>query len=363
MFTPAPSEHGGAQRRAALLASAFADRGWEVRLLGRAAARAPLRVARRRRTTIVEAPAVRSPRLSAVLYLLVAVPLGALWGRPADLLLSLQLSSTTTAAAIAGTLSRTPVVALASTSGILSESDLVRSGRRRMPLRSVGWFVAQSPAAMAELSAIVGSDRVAIVPNPVASGMAVPPLPVTRSVMFAGRFSAEKDLACLLEAWRAVIGGVPDARLVLAGEAPLHRSVAQEISETLANDPALAATVALPGWLDDLHGALARVRVFVLPSLSEGMSNALLEACAAGRVVVASDIPANRAVLGDDYPLLFPAGDASALAAALRAALVSPAIGTAAVAAIASRMERFHPQTVVDQILHLSERARRPRHQ
>jgi glycosyltransferase involved in cell wall biosynthesis len=47
------------------------------------------------------------------------------------------------------------------------------------------------------------------------------------------------------------------------------------------------------------------------------MSNSLLEACAWGRVVVASDIPANREALGDDYPLLFPAGDAAALARAL----------------------------------------------
>ena len=52
------------------------------------------------------------------------------------------------------------------------------------------------------------------------------------------------------------------------------------------------------------------------------MSNALLEAMAAGRPIVATDVGANRRVLADgDFGVLVPASDASALAAAIADAL------------------------------------------
>ena len=58
---------------------------------------------------------------------------------------------------------------------------------------------------------------------------------------------------------------------------------------------------------------LGRTWVLVVPSRHEGGSNALCEALAAGRAVLATDIPGNRGLLGDDHPGLFPVGDAQAL--------------------------------------------------
>jgi glycosyltransferase involved in cell wall biosynthesis len=58
--------------------------------------------------------------------------------------------------------------------------------------------------------------------------------------------------------------------------------------------------------------------VFALPSLWEGMSNALLEAMAAGRAVVATAVDGNvEQVVPDETGLLAPARDADALATAL----------------------------------------------
>jgi dimethylhistidine N-methyltransferase len=62
---------------------------------------------------------------------------------------------------------------------------------------------------------------------------------------------------------------------------------------------------------------LARSRLLVLTSLSEGGANVVSEALAARVPVVASRIPGTTGLLGDDYPGLFDAGDTEALAALL----------------------------------------------
>src|SRR5205823_292274 len=72
----------------------------------------------------------------------------------------------------------------------------------------------------------------------------------------------------------------------------------------------------LPAW--KARRLIARARVLCITSQMEGGANVLSEAIAAGTPVLASRIPAMRAILGRDYPGLFPYGDTRALAALLR---------------------------------------------
>src|SRR5204862_7278686 len=65
---------------------------------------------------------------------------------------------------------------------------------------------------------------------------------------------------------------------------------------------------------------LARSRLALLTSRSEGGANVLSEAIAAGIPVVASRIPGSTGVLGSDYPGLFDMGDTQGLAALLHRA-------------------------------------------
>lgn len=72
-------------------------------------------------------------------------------------------------------------------------------------------------------------------------------------------------------------------------------------------------------WLGERSRAetlrrMSRCGCFVIPSFSEGCSNALCEAVALGMPVLASDIPGNRGLLGDGFPGYFPADDVRALA-------------------------------------------------
>ena len=73
----------------------------------------------------------------------------------------------------------------------------------------------------------------------------------------------------------------------------------------------------------DVPQLLASGDVFVLPSLQEGMSNALMEGMQAGLACVATDVGGNSEVLRGTG-LLVPAGDAAALADAIELLLVDP---------------------------------------
>jgi putative glycosyltransferase (TIGR04348 family) len=75
-------------------------------------------------------------------------------------------------------------------------------------------------------------------------------------------------------------------------------------------------------WLNELSHAqtmqqLSRCHLMVISSLMEGGAHVVTEAIALGVPVIASDIPGNRGLLGDNYPGYYKVGDAKALAKVL----------------------------------------------
>ncbi|HEX5818293.1 MAG TPA: glycosyltransferase family 4 protein [Gemmatimonadales bacterium] len=81
------------------------------------------------------------------------------------------------------------------------------------------------------------------------------------------------------------------------------------------------------GFRGDMPDVLASAAVVCLPSYREGMPGVLLEAAAAGRPVVTTDVPGCRdAVVPGETGLMVPARDADGLAAALRTLLADPAL-------------------------------------
>jgi glycosyltransferase involved in cell wall biosynthesis len=94
----------------------------------------------------------------------------------------------------------------------------------------------------------------------------------------------------------------------------------------LAENLGLADAVLFLGQRQDVPDLLNAMDVFVLPSYSEGVSLALLEAMAAGRPVIASAVGGLPEVVTDgDTGLLIPPRDADALAGALERLLGDPA--------------------------------------
>jgi glycosyltransferase involved in cell wall biosynthesis len=308
---------------------------------------------------VLEVPGFGNPRLGAFLYLVVAVPLGVIWGAGATAFLAIQLLSQTTVAGICAMVLRRPFIAMAISSGEVGELAYIQHTRLRRArlffLRRACALIAQNDQAVEELSEVAAPDRVRKLRNPLAT---IDPLPLVNAsgVMYLGRFSTEKDLPTLLRAWPHVLEEVPQARLTLVGSGGAFRSEEGLLVGMARRDPALAASVTFPGWVVEVRPFLAANDVFVFPSRSEGMSNALLEACAAGRVVVASDIPPNLEVLGSEYPLLFPQGDVDALGAAIVRAIRDEPSRAAACGVIKQRIQRFSKEEVVADLAREIER-------
>lgn len=323
MFSPGHSEVGGCSRRSRLLAEELAERGWAVIAICRTGSAYLPRVTRRGNLVAIDVPGFRT-RLGVVLYLILAFLAGLALGFRARFV-SVQLSSPSLVAGLCARIFRRPFVAFSSSSGEVSEireilESPIRSNIHARILQGASFLVAQTPDSAEELQVFVGPERVKIIHNP------MPPLvdaPLTGEphALYTGRFAAEKDLPILLSAWTAVADKHPDARLTLVGAGGDYRSVEDELRSLVGDSDILARTVTFTGWVSNVADYLHASDVYVFPSRSEGLSNALLEACAWGRIIVASNIPPNRVILGDDYPLLFPAGDVRALTSTLLAAL------------------------------------------
>lgn len=129
-------------------------------------------------------------------------------------------------------------------------------------------------------------------------------------VLFAGRLVPEKGLHHLLVASALASTG---RRLVVAGDSSMSSAYVSEV-KGLADE-----NVAFVGYqYGSRMAALFRhAALFVLPSELEGLPLVLLEAIAYGVPILASDIPPNREVLGDEG-WYFRTGDVGDLAAKLK---------------------------------------------
>lgn len=110
-----------------------------------------------------------------------------------------------------------------------------------------------------------------------------------------------------------------DAVVVLCGPESGGAEADASYAEACRADAArLGVRMIMTGRRDDVRAVLWTLDVFALPSLSEGMPNAMLEALACGLPCVGSDIPGIRHLLMDGAQgELFTAGDSAALANAL----------------------------------------------
>ena len=91
----------------------------------------------------------------------------------------------------------------------------------------------------------------------------------------------------------------------------------------------------------DVATWLCAADVFVLPTLNEGCSNAVLEAFSCGVPVVTSDLPFNRAIAEDGTALLVDPHDPHAIGEAIERLVTEPELGCRLAAAALRSSEAF----------------------
>lgn len=150
----------------------------------------------------------------------------------------------------------------------------------------------------------------------------------------AGRMVGVKDLDTML----AAVARLPGVHLALIGDGEERGAL-----EDRARRSDLAGRVHFTGWWTDMPGALADLDVVALTSRNEGTPLALIEAGAAGRAVVATDVGGVRAVVEHgETGLLCAPGSAEGVADGLGRLLADPALRTRMGAAARVRTsERF----------------------
>lgn len=128
-----------------------------------------------------------------------------------------------------------------------------------------------------------------------------------------GNFSPQKGHEYLIRAFAKVHEQLPASTLLLAGNGSLLEHCRQ-----LAQDLHLGSSVVFLGLVADIPSLLARSDVFVLPSLWEGLSLALVEAQASGLPAVVTAVGGNPEVVRAGLDgLLVPPASVDELAAAM----------------------------------------------
>ena len=136
-----------------------------------------------------------------------------------------------------------------------------------------------------------------------------------------GRLEPRKGHQTLIEAMPLVLERVPDARLSIAGHDPWDYG---KTLRSLIDRLGLDGKVELAGFQSDVGRFLDALDVFAFASVSEGFGQVLIEAMAASKPVVATDIPPINEIIKHEGSGLLAAPTKEAFADALTALLTQP---------------------------------------
>lgn len=141
-----------------------------------------------------------------------------------------------------------------------------------------------------------------------------------RLIITVGRLTEQKGQTYLIDAAPQIIETHPETHFLIVGEGELRSSLLAQVIKT-----GYTKHFHFLGNRQDVPNLLATAELFVLPSLWEGLSIALLEAMAAGKPIVATAVAGtNQVMLNHQTGLIVPPTDSPALAQAICQLLAQP---------------------------------------
>ena len=171
------------------------------------------------------------------------------------------------------------------------------------------------------------------------------------TILLTARMLKDKGIIELVEASRLLKQRGNIFRVILAGM--LDPGNPSAITEQEINQWQREGLIEWVGYQSDIAERLTQCHIVCLPSYREGLPLSLIEAAAAGRPIVATDVPGCREIVQDEWNgLLVPARDVAALAEALQKLLQNPQVrkeyglnGRQLV------LEKFTQETVIQQTM------------
>lgn len=242
-------------------------------------------------------------------------------------------------------------VRIGSRRGMNGDKSRAQVGLQRAAYSCAHIIVANSRAAAARLiDERVPAHKIAIIPNGLdlrafrRPARQQPP----RRVAVVANLRPGKGHDVLIDAAVEVLRHQPDATFEAIGDGSERNRL---MARARARQVGRAFTFA--GHREDIPARLAETDIFVFPSLSEALPNAVLEAMAAGLPIVASNVGGIPELISHERTgLLVAPGDAAALAASLLRVMTEPSLaarlGNAARVAAQARYSFHHMVTAFD---------------
>lgn len=180
-------------------------------------------------------------------------------------------------------------------------------------------------------------------------------LPINIPILFTtGRLVERKRLDVLIDAMPYIIQNNPDTILLIAGSGSYQADSVEGFLKEQVKTLNLGNHVQFLGLIDNVADYLKASNVFVFPSAKEGMPNAVLEAMAAGKPIVASRIGGVVDLVDDSCAYLLPVGDVNGFAQSIIEALAQPDIASAKATQAQKRVQtHFSVEAIADAYLKL----------
>ena len=204
----------------------------------------------------------------------------------------------------------TPVVLKMISGGVTARSTILMTSRlswfnrfKRRLLKNVDVFVCLNDELADEVKGLVPNARCLRIPNGVDSSYWSRPESARtykasigvgeyKTAIYVGRLVPEKGVDMLLKVWKAVVECFPKAKLFIVGDGPLASEMRDVAAQT-----GIAGSITFAGARKDFREILFAMDAFLLFSPNEGMSNAMLEAMAAGVPIICNDSPGTSGVI------------------------------------------------------------------
>jgi glycosyltransferase involved in cell wall biosynthesis len=177
--------------------------------------------------------------------------------------------------------------------------------------------------------------------------------PSARLITVVSRLNRMKGVQYFVDAAAILAARFPDVCFLIAGDGGSKKELEEQACRL-----GLGHRIVFTGFRSDVPDLLSEAAISVLPTLSEGISNTLLESMAAGIPVIATKVGGNPEVVEDGVSgLLVPPRDSTALAAAAARLLededLASRLGQAGIARVS---ELFSIEGSVHQTEHLYQR-------